>query len=50
MPILAASGTLIIIGYGSTLLNQGQITIGTFAAAFSYLGLLLWPVRRLVTW
>ena len=40
MPILAASGTLIIIGYGSTLLNQGQITIGTFAAFFSYLGLL----------
>tara|TARA_B100000519_G_scaffold197859_1_gene206329 strand:- start:142 stop:1599 length:1458 start_codon:yes stop_codon:yes gene_type:complete len=46
MPILAASGTLIIIGYGSTLLNQGQITIGTFAAFFSYLGLLLWPVRE----
>ena len=46
MPILAASGTLIIIGYGSHLLNQGEITIGTFAAFFSYLGLLLWPVRE----
>ena len=46
MPILAASGTLIIIGYGSSLLNDGQITIGTFAAFFSYLGLLLWPVRE----
>jgi ATP-binding cassette subfamily B protein len=46
MPILAASGTLIIIGYGSQLLNQGAITIGTFAAFFSYLGLLLWPVRE----
>ena len=40
MPILAASGTLIIIGYGSSLLNDGEITIGTFAAFFSYLGLL----------
>lgn len=46
MPILAASATLIIIGYGSHLLNQGAITIGTFAAFFSYLGLLLWPVRE----
>ena len=46
MPILAASGTLIIIGYGSSLLNDGEITIGTFAAFFSYLGLLLWPVRE----
>jgi len=46
MPILAASGTLIIISYGSHLLNEGAITIGTFAAFFSYLGLLLWPVRE----
>ena len=46
MPILAASGTLIIIAYGSHLLNQGAITIGTFAAFFSYLGLLLWPIRE----
>ena len=46
MPILAASGTLIIIGYGSSLLKDGEITIGTFAAFFSYLGLLLWPVRE----
>ena len=46
MPILAGSGTLIIIGYGSHLLNLGEITIGTFAAFFSYLGLLLWPVRE----
>ncbi len=46
MPIMAASGTLIIIGYGSVLLDRGDITIGTFAAFFSYLALVLWPVRE----
>lgn len=46
MPILAASGTLIIIGYGSVLLDRGDITLGTFAAFFSYLALVLWPVRE----
>jgi ATP-binding cassette subfamily B multidrug efflux pump len=46
MPILAASGTLIIISYGSVLLSRGEITIGTFAAFFSYLVLVLWPVRE----
>jgi len=46
MPILAGSGTLIIIGYGSALLGQGEIIIGTFAAFFSYLALVLWPVRE----
>ncbi len=46
MPMLAASGTLIIIGYGSVLLDRGDITIGTFAAFFSYLALVLWPVRE----
>ncbi|MGD8832916.1 MAG: ABC transporter ATP-binding protein, partial [Pseudomonadales bacterium] len=46
MPVLAAAGTLIIIGYGSALLERGDITIGTFAAFFSYLALVLWPVRE----
>ncbi len=46
MPVMAASGTLIIIGYGSVLLERGNITIGTFAAFFSYLALVLWPVRE----
>ncbi len=46
MPILAASGTLIIIGYGSFLVSSGEITLGTFVAFFTYLGLLLWPVRE----
>jgi len=46
MPILAAMATLVIIGYGSYLVNNGSITLGTFAAFFSYLSLLLWPVRE----
>lgn len=46
MPILASMATLTIIGYGSYLVDQGDITLGTFAAFFSYLALLLWPVRE----
>ena len=46
MPVLAAVATLIIIGYGSFLVSAGEITLGTFAAFFSYLALLMWPVRE----
>lgn len=46
MPILAAMGTIIIIGYGGYLVSIDDITLGTFAAFFSYLTLLLWPVRE----
>ncbi|MEM7017735.1 MAG: ABC transporter ATP-binding protein [Pseudomonadota bacterium] len=46
MPVLAAISTIIIVGYGTMLLQSGAITLGTFAAFFSYLTLLLWPVRE----
>ena len=46
MPILAGACTLIIIGYGSHLVGTGDITLGTYAAFFSYLAMLLWPVRE----
>lgn len=46
MPVLAATATIIIIAYGSYLVNTDDITLGTFAAFFSYLALLLWPVRE----
>ncbi|MFT7246016.1 MAG: ATP-binding cassette subfamily B multidrug efflux pump [Candidatus Azotimanducaceae bacterium] len=46
MPVMAATSTIIIIGYGSHLVTEGVITLGTFAAFFSYLALLLWPVRE----
>ena len=46
MPIIAAVSTLIIVAYGSYLYTMGQITLGTFTAFFSYLALLLWPIRE----
>ena len=46
MPVLAATGTLVIVGYGTYLTRAGDITLGTFVAFFSYLALLLWPVRE----
>lgn len=46
MPGLAAFCTVIIIGYGAALVNSGEITLGTFAAFFSYLTMVLWPIRE----
>ncbi|MDZ7685982.1 MAG: ABC transporter ATP-binding protein [Gammaproteobacteria bacterium] len=46
-PILAAISTLIIVGYGTYLLRQGQVTLGDLVAFFAYLNLLLWPVREI---
>ena len=46
MPVIAAVSTLIIVAYGSYLYTMGQITLGTFTAFFSYLALLLWPIRE----
>ena len=46
MPILAGLSTMILIGYGAHLLHSGSLTLGTFAAFFSYLALLLWPIRE----
>ena len=37
---------MILIGYGAHLLHSGSLTLGTFAAFFSYLALLLWPIRE----
>jgi ATP-binding cassette subfamily B protein len=46
MPVIAGCSTLIILGYGSFLYQAGEISIGTFTAFFSYLALLLWPIRE----
>lgn len=46
MPVIAAISTMIIIGYGSHLYQAGTISLGTFTAFFSYLALLLWPIRE----
>ncbi len=46
MPWLGALCTSIIVGYGGHLVMQGQMTIGTLAAFFWYLSMVLWPVRQ----
>ncbi|MFP6808838.1 MAG: ABC transporter ATP-binding protein [Pseudomonadales bacterium] len=46
MPILAAVSTMIIMVYGGHLVESGELTLGAFVAFFSYLALLLWPVRE----
>jgi ATP-binding cassette subfamily B protein len=46
MPAMAAFCMIIIIGVGSGMVASGEITIGTLVAFFSYLAMVLWPVRE----
>ena len=46
MPWLGAFVTIIILGYGGSLVQQGEITLGTFTAFFTYATMVLWPVRE----
>lgn len=46
MPALAGVCTLVIIGLGTRMVETGDISLGTLAAFFSYLALVLWPVRE----
>lgn len=46
MPWLGAFSTVIILGYGGTLVLSGELTVGTFTAFFSYVSMVLWPVRQ----
>ncbi|MFU8816272.1 MAG: ABC transporter ATP-binding protein, partial [Pseudomonadales bacterium] len=46
MPWLGAFVTMIILGYGGSLVQQGEITLGTFTAFFTYATMVLWPVRQ----
>ena len=47
MPWLAAFSTIVILGYGGTLVRDGELSLGTFTAFFSYVGMVLWPVREI---
>ena len=47
MPILTTASPVIIIFYGGALVLQGQITIGTFMAFFSYMMMVVMPVRMI---
>ena len=46
MPWVGAWTTVIILGYGGSLVASGEMSIGTFTAFFSYVSMVLWPVRQ----
>jgi ATP-binding cassette, subfamily B, multidrug efflux pump len=45
MPTLAATCSLIILGYGGSLVLAGTISVGTFAAFFMYVNMIVMPFR-----
>lgn len=47
MPILTTASPVIIIFYGGSLVMSGEITVGTFVAFFSYMMMVVWPVRMI---
>jgi ATP-binding cassette subfamily B multidrug efflux pump len=46
MPWLGAFSTVIILGYGGAQVLSGTLTVGTFTAFFTYVSMVLWPVRQ----
>jgi ATP-binding cassette subfamily B protein len=46
MPWLGAFATVIILGYGGGKVLAGELTVGTFVAFFTYVSMVLWPVRQ----
>jgi len=46
LPWVGALSTVIILGYGGSLVASGSMSIGTFTAFFSYASMVLWPVRE----
>ncbi|MEM7018654.1 MAG: ABC transporter ATP-binding protein, partial [Pseudomonadota bacterium] len=47
MPALSALCTIVILGYGGSKVMSGELSLGAFAAFFSYLVMLMMPVRML---
>ena len=47
MPWMAAFSTVIILGFGGSMVRDGTMSLGTFTAFFSYVGMVLWPVREI---
>ena len=45
--LFSGVGTLVVLGVGGRLVAAGEITIGSFMAFNSYLGLLVWPMWML---
>ncbi len=46
MPWLGAFSTVIILGYGGSQVLGGELSVGTFVAFFTYVSMVLWPVRQ----
>ncbi len=46
MPWLGAVATVIILGFGGSLVLSGEMSVGTFTAFFTYVSMVLWPVRQ----
>jgi len=46
MPSLGAACTLVILGFGGSRVLAGELSLGTFASFFWYVGMVLWPVRE----
>ncbi len=45
MPSMVAICTITILGYGGNMVLEGKITIGTFVAFFTYVGMVVQPFR-----
>jgi ATP-binding cassette subfamily B protein len=45
MPTLAAACSIVILGYGGSLVLSGAITVGTFTAFFMYMNMVVQPFR-----
>jgi ATP-binding cassette subfamily B protein len=45
MPSLTAVSSLIILGYGGSLVLKGEMTVGSFTAFFMYIGMVVQPFR-----
>jgi ATP-binding cassette subfamily B protein len=47
VPWMAAFSVVVVIGYGGSMVQSGAMSLGTFAAFFAYIGMVLWPVSEL---
>lgn len=46
MLVMTGAATLIIVGYGGSLVMEGEVSIGTFTAFIFYLSMMLSPVKE----
>ncbi len=44
---LSSLGALLVLAYGGRLVARGELSLGSFVAFFSYLGMMVWPMMAL---